>query len=1336
MNNTVRLNKLLRELNITTNTAAATLANNGQLIDPRPTTKLTEQQVEILRNEFKEVKYKPKESIDFEIGQHYEFEIRENRDNFTIINSIGNLMETYTSERIYEQPGKKVKLFVKSFKDNGEPVLKYSVLNSYVLYQNYVFDANMAPKENGYLLENNEYHEHFVPLAFKSLIEGGTIKLKVSEIDLKSNKLLFDDSGLKQVNISPASGRDAFMNGIDYKFEVIGYKEDYYGENNLIELKYKEEEYTTKALGFQKEYGLPKWMYCTVNKEQNFRLYQNLTRSYLDEFNPQEKYTFTIIDKKLDDNEAPYYLIKDKIGFIHRFYKNQAPLETLPEIGDAIQLFVVELNEKSKHLKLDWYVEDFNKYRDFYSPDKIFSEISNYSVEEHLYNLQEFIDLELERLGEDNRKPPYLELFSQIEKENNNWFFSYLSLLSEYNNTLIKQGKYEKAKKSIHLYIDLEEWLLDSDFINEYSQAKKQEIIDNAESIAEKQEDLLTLIEVLESKKHYKKLDQINSNFQKRGVISSKDLQKTIEYLSWDKTLLTSHYDLIYSIIHKLLDSNKKEQADLSKLNQITGLAYDSTFANRNFVLTSGVQEFSEVEKKELETENKHLFIQIRLNEVLGSCHYAVLKSAELLRNLALLSTEASLKKKYLLNSIDVIIKQVPLKTLLPKDFFNLNELSIKVAQILDVEVSEQNTLYYYNKSGVIINTDKGWLFSNQLTSFNENLESKEAVKTILSLYDDRISLGTNPRTEKRYESLNPQSTNFWGTYINNRKSLNENLENLSSIILKDRLHSIRSVVKSLDYLISLEANIDNKIIALQLAKLITSILKDNKSFYYGEMLQLYYRITDLKSNINSDYEVNDETLEKFPVLKKIENLHALINLIGTDDDKDINLFLESEYSSIRSITKIISAYNNVKLEFPNCLDIHENLMALIEVSFLKKALFIETPSMSIENIISNNTFVNTEELVINKGREDIITEFKTSIVYHPGSKEPHIENQTSQIIKVITGFLNARGGKLYLGIKDNGTLVGLQSDYSQLNANSDVYERLIRSYVIKYTNNTVNGLLEFKFENEEALEYLIINIPASTTLIDFNGEFYQRQGADTRLIKGQDLTRLMREKLEIDIVVNKPKPKQDKQVEMNFISEESTVYQKNKISPKEGILEKAGNYKISIFNDRSWVWSDAGKDFDFGSSLDFTIKDKDSYLLICYSEGRLAKFRTRSFLSRNKNEKQCNTFGLRPDSEIVNIFEIKEDINFLVQSAYEKEVYLKIINSSEAGDVRNRLASQGTYFIDSNNDGILSIKPIDLSDLDSQYDKLQMSKQTRGVCITSDKIAELVNELKLKNYL
>ncbi|MBE7646299.1 AlbA family DNA-binding domain-containing protein [Tenacibaculum finnmarkense] len=1327
---------------------------------------------------------KKKEVGEFKIGHHYDFEIKEDRDNYTIVNSIGKPLDRYTSQKIYQKPGDKVKLFVKSFKDNGEPFLTFSILNSYTLHDNYLFDATMTSNQNGYLLEDNEYHEHFIPLSFKSLIDKGTIKLKVSAFDEINNKLIFENPEFKEYNShqTTASSHSSFINDKDYKFEVLGFKKDFNGEENLIKLSYKGEEYTTKAVGFQKEYGIPKWMYCTVNTEPYLRLYQNFILSYQEEFTPGKLYFFKIIDQKIDQNNAPFYLLKDKqVGFIHRIYKNKNTLGLDFKIGDFIELYVVEINKESKHLKLDWNVKNsIENQRKFYSPDKVFSEIDNYSINEHLYNLQDFTDKELENIGENYFKPSYLNLFSQIENENNNWFFSYLSLLLQYNDSLIEQGDYQKAKDYIQLYKTLEEWLLCSDFIDEYSKHKKQDIIDNAEKSLDEQEYLLIIIDDLEGKKHYKKLDSIFLKLQKHGVISKGDLKKTIEYLKRDKSLLSSHYNLMYGIIHELLDNNKIVVEDLKFLNYITNQAYECTFSSRNFVLSSDGQELRDLEKEELHIENKHLFMQIRLNEALGWHYFSVLKSAELLRNFAILSSDSSLKKKYLLQSIDVLIKEISLVGITINDFLNLSKFSVK----LDVIIANKNTsenvnkLFYYESSGVLINSENGWLISNQFTSFNNNLKSNDSYSVLLSLYDSRIEVITNSNLKEHYKVLDSSSENFWGTYINNRKILNDKFEEVTPK-LKKRQHYIRNILKSIDYLISFEDDLNKKIETLQTAKLITVVLKDHKSYYYGEILKLYYRINNLKNNIyNNDlsYTIDNKTLRDFPVLNKIEKLHLLINLIGADNNTKLNLFsdtdknnialdlfsgtgntsldlfsnignttvldsfLKSEYSSIRSISKKIIAYNNIKIEFPDEVEIHNKLMSLIKISFLNKALFIESSSIepdneietpSVDNQISSKSYFKTKEFKINDGREDILTEFKTSIVYHPGSNEPEINKQASQIVKVITGFLNSRGGKLYLGVKDNGTIIGLNTDYKQLNVNSDSYERLIRKHIIKHTNNTVNGLLDFEYINNGLKEYLIIHIPISDILVDFKEDFHQRQGTETRLIKGQDLTILFQNRINKKVITSK----RLEQVEVGILSEKSTIYDKNKVDPVDKIKQNQGLYKISIFEDRSWIWSDVNTDFD-ASSLSFTICDQYSYILICYSEGRLAKFRTKSFLLRNKNERQYNTFALRSDSKIVNIFEIKKDVNLLVKSILYKEVYLKIINSSEAGAVRNSLTSQGTYFIDSNIDTVLSIKPINLENLKCCYHKLQTSKQNRGIALSSDKIKELVKELKENKYL
>ncbi len=68
--------------------------------------------------------------------------------------------------------------------------------------------------------------------------------------------------------------------------------------------------------------------------------------------------------------------------------------------------------------------------------------------------------------------------------------------------------------------------------------------------------------------------------------------------------------------------------------------------------------------------------------------------------------------------------------------------------------------------------------------------------------------------------------------------------------------------------------------------------------------------------------------------------------------------------------------------------------------------------------------------------------EFKSSYVYRNDDKGPDINFQgRGQVFEAVCGFLNADGGTLYLGVKDNGDPVlaedsGLHADIRWLSAN------------------------------------------------------------------------------------------------------------------------------------------------------------------------------------------------------------------------------------------------------------------------------------------------------------
>lgn len=131
------------------------------------------------------------------------------------------------------------------------------------------------------------------------------------------------------------------------------------------------------------------------------------------------------------------------------------------------------------------------------------------------------------------------------------------------------------------------------------------------------------------------------------------------------------------------------------------------------------------------------------------------------------------------------------------------------------------------------------------------------------------------------------------------------------------------------------------------------------------------------------------------------------------------------------------------------------------------------------------NIHIETEkaeqESITNYGSESQVVEFKTSIVYPAGSEtnEPNLDEQMNVIMRAIDGFLNARGGTIFVGVKNDGTPSGIEPDLRALNCDIDKYERIIRDRIVREFNKDVNGTIEIAFTGDPNCRICRIHIPA-----------------------------------------------------------------------------------------------------------------------------------------------------------------------------------------------------------------------------------------------------------------
>lgn len=165
-------------------------------------------------------------------------------------------------------------------------------------------------------------------------------------------------------------------------------------------------------------------------------------------------------------------------------------------------------------------------------------------------------------------------------------------------------------------------------------------------------------------------------------------------------------------------------------------------------------------------------------------------------------------------------------------------------------------------------------------------------------------------------------------------------------------------------------------------------------------------------------------------------------------------------------------------------------------------------------------------------GSESKYLEFKTSLVYPataPGKgvrEDP--EAQQFHILSRIAGMLNAKGGRLYLGVNDDGFEVGMHDDFKYFERHAmqaGVYSGKIKtiSNLQNYLENLINQTFDRKvaskllgvFIDDEAEKGVVyIDIEESPDPVFLDGRLFVRQsGQATYEYHGADIEEFVRER-------------------------------------------------------------------------------------------------------------------------------------------------------------------------------------------------------------------------------
>jgi len=103
--------------------------------------------------------------------------------------------------------------------------------------------------------------------------------------------------------------------------------------------------------------------------------------------------------------------------------------------------------------------------------------------------------------------------------------------------------------------------------------------------------------------------------------------------------------------------------------------------------------------------------------------------------------------------------------------------------------------------------------------------------------------------------------------------------------------------------------------------------------------------------------------------------------------------------------------------------------------------------------------------------------------------------------LKTICAFANSEGEALYIGLDDNGNVVGVEDIKSLI----EILPNKI--------NNRLGLLVDIKAEVKSGLEYLKIKVNKTYAPISYNGKFYKRSGSNTVELSGNNLTNFLLKK-------------------------------------------------------------------------------------------------------------------------------------------------------------------------------------------------------------------------------
>ncbi len=107
-------------------------------------------------------------------------------------------------------------------------------------------------------------------------------------------------------------------------------------------------------------------------------------------------------------------------------------------------------------------------------------------------------------------------------------------------------------------------------------------------------------------------------------------------------------------------------------------------------------------------------------------------------------------------------------------------------------------------------------------------------------------------------------------------------------------------------------------------------------------------------------------------------------------------------------------------------------------------------------------------------------------------------ESWRDEYLKWICGFANAQGGKIYIGTRDDGTVIGVNNSKKLL---EDIPNKI---------QNKLGIVADVNLLEKDKLEYIEIVVNPWAFPVNYDGEYHYRSGSTKQLLRGNALTNFL----------------------------------------------------------------------------------------------------------------------------------------------------------------------------------------------------------------------------------